>query len=427
MKTLIKNANLITMQKTEDQNIENGQVFIEDNTIVYVGKEYKGNLVADKIIDAKNNIVLPGFINAHAHTAMSIFKNISDDKVLQDWLYEDILPLEQNLTQDIVYNATMLGIAEYVKNGITTFCDAYYYPEASIKAIKKAGIRASVCLGFHTNDATSIEKIEKTYLNNKKKTELITYMLYAHSIYANDEAQITDIVNLANKHKLPVYTHLSETLEEVSNCTVKHNGLTPPQLLEELGFFDLNATVAHAVHVDNQDLDILKNYNVNVVSNPSSNLKLGSGIAPVYSMQKKNINVALGTDGSSSNNALDIFREMYLASTLQKAVLKDASVISATKALRMATVNGAKAINLQNVGKIEKGYKADIIILDTNTPNLTPINKKENSVVYSANTQNVILTMVNGKILYQDDKYYLGEPINDIMKNAKQALNKLKK
>ena len=250
-------------------------------------------------------------------------------------------------------------------------------------------------------------------------------MLYAHSIYTCDEAQISSLITLAKKHNLPLHTHMSETLQEVSDCTVKYD-VTPTRLLEEYGFFDQKAMVAHAVHLDNEDIDILAKYDVSVVSNPASNLKLGSGIAPVYAMSKKGVNIALGTDGSSSNNALDMFREMYLVSTLQKALLRDASVINAKQTLLMATVNGAKALGLDYIGKIKKSYKADLIMINTAAPNLTPLNDASSAVVYSAGADNVILTMVNGKILYEQGKYYLGEDIEKILTNTKDAIKKLK-
>ena len=423
MNTLIKNAKLVTM---DEKDYFNGQIFVENNKIVFVGEEYKGKLKADKTVDAKGNIVMPGFVNAHAHTAMSVLKNVSDSKNLQDWLFDDILPMEKLLTKEIIYSASMLCIAEYVRNGITTFCDAYYYPEATIEAVKNSGVRASVCLGFHPDDIRNIKAVENDYLQLKNASDRVSFMLYAHSIYTCDEAQISGLVNLAHKHKLPLNTHISETLKEVSDCTVKHD-LTPPALLEQFGFFDIPATVAHAVHLDNEDIDLFCKYDVSVVSNPASNLKLGSGIAPVYAMHKSGVNIALGTDGASSNNALDMFREMYLVSTLQKAQLKDASVITAKDALKMATINGAKALHLQNVGKLKEGFEADLIMLNINTPNLTPLNDVYSSVVYSAGVQNVVLTMVAGKILYEDGKYYLGEPIEDILNNANEALKKLKR
>ncbi|MGD9901038.1 MAG: amidohydrolase [Spirochaetales bacterium] len=422
MKILIKNAYILTIN---GKNYENGQIFIEDDTIVFVGPEYVGNLVADKIIDAKNKIVMPGFVNAHAHTGMSILKNISDSSELQTWLFDKILPLEKGFTFDSMYFANMLGIMNYVRNGITTFCDAYYFVPSLVKAVKESGIRATIGVGFHPDDLRKIEDIEREYLTYKKESDRINFVVYSHSIYANDEAQINALINLAHKHKLGVYTHISETLEEVSDCTVKNNDLTPPQLLEQLGFFDLPATVAHAVHTDKVDHQIFKEYGVNVVSCPASNLKLGSGIAPLNSMNKLGINIALGTDSAASNNGLDMFREMYLASTLQKGTLQEASVMPAEEVLKMATINGAKALGLKKVGKLKEGYKADLIMLDIDSPNLTPLNDVESAVVYSAGVQNIVMTMVNGKILYDNGKYYIGTNEKEILKNGKEALKTL--
>lgn len=417
MITLIKNANIVTM---DDKNIELGQLLIQDNTIVFVGEHYDGNLKIDKVIDANTSIVMPGLINAHTHTAMSIFKNTSDSKNLQDWLFEDIIEKEKTLTEDDVYWASMLGIAEYVKNGITMFCDAYFMPHKTVEAVLKSGIRASICLGYHINDYRSEKELENEYLNLKNKSELLSFIWYAHSIYTVDEAQFGTLIKLAKKHGLPLYTHMSETLDEVSDCTVKYDGLTPTKLLEELGFFDVPSLVAHGVHLEKDDIEVLSNYNVTVVSNPASNLKLGSGIAPITALQKAGVNLALGTDGASSNNALDMFREMYLVSVLQKAQLKDASVISAHDTLKMATVNAANALNLNKVGKLKEGYLADLIMLDVNMPNLTPLNNIESALVYSAGVQNVMLTMVNGKVLYENGKFFIGEDINTILNKNKK-------
>ncbi len=284
-----------------------------------------------------------------------------------------------------------------------------------------------MCIGLHPEDGIKkIKEVEEFYLKHKDN-ELINFMIYAHSTYTKDEAELTALINLAHKYKLPIYTHMSETVTEVSNCVVKNNGLTPPMLLEQLGFFDLSATVAHAVHIDKGDIDILSGYNVNVVSCPASNLKLGSGIAPVNALVEAGVNVALGTDGEASNNRLDMFREMYLASTLQKAQLRDASVMNARKVLTMATVNGAYALNIKKVGKLVKGYKADIIMLDKTMPNLTPLNNAYSAVVYSAGSENICFTMVNGKVLYENGEFYLNENADTILKNANDVVKTLKK
>ena len=416
MKIKIENATIITIN---DEAPYLGEIVIEDAIISYVGKNFKKQIQFDRIINANGNIVMPGFINAHTHTAMSLLKNTSDDKNLQDWLELDILPCEKNLTKEEAYWGSMLGISEYVKNGITTFCDAYYFPESTLKAVEKSGIRASICLGYHPNDIRSKEELENEYITLKNKYPNVPFFMYAHSIYTVDEAQFNTLINLAKKYNLPLYTHMSETLVEVSDCTVKYDGLTPTQLLLEYGFFDTKSTVAHSVYVEKEDIDILSQYNVNVVSNPASNLKLGSGIAPIVALDKVGVNIALGTDGASSNNALDMFREMYLVSTLQKAQMKDASVINAKKTLDMATKNGAKALFYDKIGVLKEGYYADLIMLDVNMPNLTPLNDAESAVVYSAGVQNVVLTMVNGKILYENGKFYIGEDIETILKNVK--------
>lgn len=423
MKTKIINAHVLTM---DGYGIENGTVLIEDSNIIFVGKETE--VEADKTIDAKGKVLMPGFVNAHAHSAMSILKNVADSVNLSTWLNEHMWPLEMKLNDSVTYHATYLAIAEYVKSGITCFADMYQYHKGTLKAIEDSGIRASVCLGLHpVAGVRTPEEIEQEYLKYNYLNESINFNFYVHSIYANELEDIEKVIALAKKHNVGIFTHMSETLDEVSDCTVKNNGLTPPKLMEELGLFDLPATVAHAVHVDSEDIEVLKEYNVNVVSCPASNLKLGSGIAPLNALRKAEINLSLGTDGAASNNSLNMFREMYLASVLQKAQLRDASVMEPGFILKMATVNGAKALNFDSIGKIKEGYKADLILLDLNKIETTPINNVKNTIVYSASPNNVYLTMVNGKVLYEDGKLYINKTEEEILENAKWAINELKR
>ncbi len=420
MKVRIFNANIITMQNNKE--INNGEIIIENGVIVFVGKKYGKKFTADKQIDAGGKVVMPGFINAHAHTAMTLMRGYKEGSTLQHWLFDEMIPLEKVLTEKDVYNGVMLGIAEYVKNGITTFLDLYQFPKSAIKAIQKSGMRAVIGLGFHPTEANTEKIVERGYLKYKDTSNRISYSFYAHSVYTNDEAQLSSIATLTKKYNTFAHTHMSENLTEVSDCVAKNNGLTPTSVLEESGFFDVPALVAHAVVLDKEDIDILSANDVSVVSCPASNLKLGSGIAPLVSLQKAGINIALGTDGAASNNSLSMFREMYLASTLQKAQMKDASIMQSDNILKMATVNGAKALNLKDVGMLKEGYRADLIMLDLNKPNTMPTANIKDSIVYSANESNVYLTMVNGEVLYENGEYFIGEKIENIFKNANKSL-----
>lgn len=386
--------------------------------------------VCDREIDCRGDILMPAFINAHTHTAMTLFRGVAEDMRLHDWLFKRIFPLENNLTDEDVFNGTMLGIAEYIKSGITTFADMYYYPDAIAGANNLAGTRCVLVSGANDIDGGTekkLETVEAVYQKYSGGFGTTTAMLGCHAEYTCSEKFLEGLVALSYKYKAPLYTHISETLEEVGECTVRHSGLTPPMYLHKLGFFENGATLAHGVHLDKEDIALLAQSGVSIASCPSSNLKLGSGVAPVYALNKSGVNIALGTDGAASNNALDPFREMYLASVLQKMSMSDASAVPAASALKMATVNGAKALGLNNLGVLKAGYKADIIRLDASVPEMQPDAANISHIVYSAGRANIKMTMSAGKILYENGAFTCGINMENITKNARKSLDRLVK
>ncbi|MFA6859934.1 MAG: amidohydrolase [Clostridia bacterium] len=430
MKILFKNASILLFDK---EKILKGFVIVENSVITKVvdGNFSENEKIFDKVIDCENKILMPGFVNAHTHSAMTLFRGIKDDVCLEEWLFDNMLPLESNLANGDVYWGTMLAIAEQVRAGITSMQDMYYGILEIAQAVKKSGFRANICVGVgsvQNNNMLekSFEENEKDFEELKKLSELIQPTVYSHSIYTQSQSALENAVMFSAKKKCPISIHLSETLKEVGDCMVA-NGLTPPQYLESLGFLDRNCTIYHGVCMDKEDIELLASYGTNVVSCPSSNLKLGSGIAPLYAVKNAGINIALGTDGAASNNNLDMFKEMFLAATLQKAVLNDSRIFEAKEILEMATKNGAKALNLNLVGEIKEGYKADIILVDTNKPHWQPCNNLISNLVYSAKSSDVCLTMVNGKILYEDEKYYIGENLKTIFENCSKIVARLKK
>ena len=427
MKTIFKNARILNLEN--DSGYTYGDVVVEDDKIAFIGK-LESDVKCDRVIDVKNNILMPGFVNAHAHTAMTLLRGIKDDAPLQVWLEEGVIPLEEKFTDDDVYWGQMLGMAEYARNGITSFEENYFLYEGLTKAISKAGYRARIGIGPRIDDKNNsdyIKNITDSYNIILKNTnqKLVNKVIYAHSIYTISEENFYSMLEFAKAKNLPLSIHLSETLKEVGDCTTKHNGLTPPAYLESLGFFDKHCLCYHCVHMDKDDLQILTDYNIDVATCPSSNLKLASGIAPIFAMQNKGLNIAIGTDGAASNNSLDMFKEMYLVATLSKVSLYDASVVSARDVLKMATLNGAKALGF-NSGKIEVGKNADLILIDTNSPHMQPNDNIISNLVYSARGSDVYLTMVGGKIVYENGKYNLGEKIEDIYKNVNIIRQKLK-
>lgn len=418
MKFHFFNANILTSGE-----IVSGDVVVENDLITYVGKHI--DISADRKIDVGGNLLMPGFVNAHSHSPMTLLRGVADDMNLKEWFFDNIFLAEQKLTPKDVYWGEMLGIAEQVRAGITSIEECYFYYDEIINALKKSGIRCR--LGFPSTFNDMKDKEMKAFLDNYVEAlngELIKPVIYAHSIYTLSEEELSILVDYSAKHKLPMSMHLAETLKEVGDCTVK-NDCTPPEFLEKIGFLDRPSTLYHCVHMDKDDIRILADYGANVVTCPSSNLKLGSGIAPIYSMKEQGVNICIGTDGPASNNRLDMFKEMFLVATLNKATLYDASIISAIEVIDMATKNGAKALGFDNCGEIKEGFKADLILVNLKTPHSIPNNNIISNIVYSLSSQDVYLTMVNGKILYENGNFNIGEDIEAIYEKCQKITKRI--
>ncbi len=397
MKTKFENARILT-SPTDD--IFLGEIVINNDKIEFIGTKYQGKV--DKVFDCKKNLLMAGFINCHAHSAMSLLKGISDSDSLEDWL-KKVNPIEKNFTEKDIYDGTVLAIKEYLKNGITCFQDCYFYPDIIAKAVEDCGIRAVIALSqnYSIDKFLSKQELEDLFLKLNKKSPLVDYLFYCHSVYTCNESQFANTISLARKYDKIVCCHMSESLTEVGVCTQTHNGLTPVMVLESFGFFDGKNLVAHGVHLQKEDYALLEKYHVNIAHNPSSNLKLGSGIANLKSMKNHGINICLGTDGSASNNRLDMFREMYLSSVLQKALLNDPTLINPETALEMATTNGAKALCNDKIGSLKVGNYADMIMIDMHSVDNQVCRDIKSNLVYACGAEDVLLTMVNGKILYE--------------------------
>lgn len=423
MKTLLKNATVLTMEDKK-KILFNTDVLVENDKIVRIGKI---NDKAEKIIDFEGDILMPSFINGHSHSAMTLFRSVADDTSLQTWLFDNIIPMENHLIADDVYYGTLLAILEYISGGITTFCDMYYFPEMIAKATTECGLNTIICGGTIENDDNKkVRELEENYNRFNSYSQNVKYMLGVHAEYTSTEKFLELVSDLSIKYKAPTYIHASETLTEVGECTVRHNGLTPPLYLDKLGFFDNGGAIAHGTYLDKDDIAILKQRNVAVISNPASNLKLAGGIAPIFSMVENGLTVGLGTDGAASNNSLDMFREMYLVSVLQKYIMRDASVIPAFKALQMATSDGYKAFGISNKGKVKEGFIADLIRINTKSPQMNPLNNVEKSIVFSANKSDVLMTMSGGKILYENGKFTLDLDVNEIFSKCKESVQRIK-
>lgn len=428
MKILFKNANILDLDN--EQNFILGCVVVEKDLIIEVTTQTPNENDFDKVIDCEQNILMPGFVNAHTHSAMTLFRGLKDDVTLQEWLFDNMIPLEAQLKDNDVYWGTMLAIAEQVRGGITSMLEMYYRSDETSRAAHAAGFRAfigmSVDASQHGNTSIKTEDMLNFEYNRIRSQDgLVLPRINSHSIYTQSPNMLEAAVNYAAKQHCPLSIHLSETLTEVGECLTEH-GMTPPQYLEQLGFLDRQCTIFHGVHLDKDDISLLASYDVSVVSCPSSNLKLGSGIAPLFALKNANVNIALGTDGAASNNSLDMFKEMFLAATLQKAVLNDAKVISAKDVVAMATINGAKAVGSDEIGEIKKGKKADIILISTQGLHWHPKNNLLNHLVYSAKSSDVYMSMINGKIVYENGKFDIGESIETIQTNCSQIVQRLK-
>ncbi len=416
MKILIKNTNILTMVKEE---IVKGNILIDGDSIIQLG-EFEAE--ADQIIDGSHFIAMPGIVNAHTHIAMSLLRNYADDLPFWPWLTEKIWPAEANLNAESVYWGSMLSIAEMIASGTTTFCDMYFFTEETVKAVDQTGIRADLSRGLISGEDGD-EKLENAldiyHKYNKSSDGRIRVDLGPHAPYTCSGDYLKKICKEADKIDTNIHIHLSESTKEIEDSIEKH-GKSPIKYVDDLGLFDYPTIAAHCVNVSEEDIEILASKKVNVINNPSSNLKLANGFAPVNEMLKKGINVALGTDGPSSNNNQDMFEEMHLAALINKTISNDTTVLPAFEVLKMATVNGAKALRIDDeVGTLEVGKKADIILIDIKKPHSYPHHNLISSLVYSANSSDVDTVIVNGKILYQDRKFKTLE-IEEIYKNVEK-------
>lgn len=402
MKVRFYNGKILTMQDGCDI-LENAELHTQDDTISYIGKTKPTDERFDREINLEGNLLMPSFKDAHTHSPMTCLRSYADDLPLKEWLYDKVFPLEEQLTFEQIYWFSKLAFMEYLTSGISACFDMYVMPEAVARASVDMGFRTVLC-GTVNNFKDSVDALEDFYLRYNSYHDLISYRLGFHAEYTTSLEIMMGIANLSQEYKTPVYMHSSETKKEVTEC-IQRYGKTPTQLFNDIGLFEYGGGSFHCVYMSDTGFKIFKDKDLWVVTNPASNLKLASGIAPITELQEYGINIALGTDGPASNNALDMFREMFLTTALQKFKTKDASACSAESVLKMATVGSAKAMNLNYADILEVGKKADLIVIDLNQPNMNPIYNIKNNLVYSGSKQNVKLTMVNGNILYQDGKF----------------------
>lgn len=431
MKTLLYNARILTMN--EGEGIFMGEIHVENEEITYVGESKRANADFtdemakkegfDKVIDCKGNLLMPGFKNAHAHSGMSVLRSLADDKPLWDWLSQDIFPVEAKMTADDIYWMSQLSVLEYLTSGITACFDMYLDNMAMAKAMDDMGYRC-VQVGGVNDFSDDLTKIERMHKALNVPGSLQSYMLGIHAEYTTKKENLAIVSEIVNRLKAPLFTHACETKNEVDGC-VERYGMTPVQFLSSMGLFNYGGGIYHGVWMSEEDFTVMKEKGLYVVTNPGSNVKLASGIAPITEYVKRGIPVAIGTDGPASNNCLDFFREMFLVAGLAKIHDNDAAALDAREVLKMATVNGAKAMGLTDCETLSVGQKADIIMIDLRQPNMQPLNNIEKNIVYSGSKQNVKMTMVNGRVLYYNNEFLCGispDTIYDKVEEIKQRI-----
>ncbi|MGN0344147.1 MAG: amidohydrolase family protein [Lachnospiraceae bacterium] len=428
------NAKILCLKddaKREYQIIE-GELWVSGDSIVYIGDGSDTSRVLrtgevilwDREIDASGKLILSGFKNAHTHTAMTFLRSFADDLPLQSWLFDQVFPREGQLTEDDCYWLNILGIMEYLTSGITSNFDMYFFPPVDAKASADTGFRTVQTSGLN-NFGGTVELMEENYHIVNEMSDLTSFIVGFHAEYTTSMELMEGVAKLAQKLKSPIFLHNSETKTEVEEC-IGRWGATPTQLTEKLGMYEYGGGGYHCVWMDDADFEIFKKRGLTAVTNPASNLKLASGIAPISRYLSEGIPVAIGTDGPASNNCLDMFREMFLTTALAKVKEMDAAAVPANEVLYMATTAGARAMGLSDCDDLAAGKKADLIMIDLMQPNMQPENNLVKNLVYSGSKQNVVMTMVNGRILYEGGVFDIGFDPKEIYAKANAIIGRMK-
>ena len=428
------NGKILRTKENHSFEISEGELWVKGNKIVYLGdgKDLDGVyqrldepfIIWDREIDARGYVIMPGFKNAHTHSAMTFLRSFADDMPLKEWLYNQIFPREAKLMPGDIRHLCKLGIMEYLTSGITANFDMYLNPMEIAEASAECGFRTVQTSGL--NDFTrSLSLLEEDYRIVNEMSELTTFLLGYHGEYTTRSELMEGVAKLAEKLKSPVWLHNSETEKEVKECRGRY-GMTPTQITEALGMYAFGGGGYHCIYFEEKDFEIFRNRGLTAVTNPSSNLKLASGTAPTARFLEEGISMAIGTDGPASNNALDMFREMFLVTGLAKVRERDAAAVPAEEVLYMATAGGARAMELSDCDSLEEGKFADLILIDLNQPNMQPENDFVKNIVYSGSKSNVALTMVNGRILYEKGEFFIGIDPKEVYAKANEIIGRMK-
>ena len=387
----------------KDQNLIEGELWTDNDRISYIGPAVENcNTNFEREIDCKGNLLMPGLKNAHTHSAMTFSRSLADDYSLNDWLFKAIFPREAKLTPEHIYWFTKLAYAEYLSGGITACFDMYPKRIESARVAVESGFRYVSC--DDANDFGGMDLMEENYNKFNSYDPLVSYIYGFHAEYTTNLDNLKRVSELAHKYEAPVFAHISETKAEVEGCKERY-GVTPAVLFDQLGIYDFGGGGFHCVWFTDEDRDIFKKRNLWSVFNACSNLKLASGITPVYKFIEKDMNIAVGTDGAGSNNALSMFREMYLDTVLSNVETNNAAAVDPFTILKAGTTGGALCMGLDDCDVLAEGKKADIIMIDMNKPSMQPENNIVRNIIYSADNSVVKMTMIDGKILYEDGRF----------------------
>lgn len=389
----------------DSMKTEKTTIYIEGDAIAGIGTKPEG-FVENKVIEGKDKLVIPGLINAHTHSYMALFRNVADDVPFMDWLFKGVDPLEQQMVPEDAYWGASLAIMEMLRCGTTCFNDMQMHIGQTTRAAAEAGMRAVISRGLvgSGNDEAGSSRLKEAYaeMEQFKDVDTLRFFLGPHAPYTCDEAYLRIVAEEAKAHGLGIHIHLAESQSEIDGVRENY-GCTPFELAERAGLFEVPAIAAHCVRATKSDMKIMKEKHVSAVTNPASNMKLGNGFAPVPALLEMGINVCLGTDGAASNNSLNMFHELSLLTLIHKGVKDTPECISAKEGLQIATINGARALCLADkVGTIEVGKKADLAILDLNTPSMMPRNNLIAGLSYSANGSEVETVIINGKVVMEN-------------------------
>lgn len=420
---MIRLHNALVMPMTSDCSVFRGEVWTDGGRIAYAGAPRAGELPEfEREIDLNGDLVLPGFKNAHAHSAMTFLRSYADDLPLQSWLFDKVFPLEARLTPEAVYAFTRLAVLEYLSGGITASFDMYFHRDAYARANIDCGFRTVVCGALSAGDKISVASDD--YAKFNALDPLISYLPGVHAEYTADEKLLRGMSELVHELKSPFWTHNSETKSETDGCFERH-GMSPTEYLDSLGLYDFGGGGYHCVWFSERDIEIFAEKGLWAVTCPCSNAKLASGIAPLERFEKRGVRLAVGTDGPASNNALDMFREMYLACVLQKLRLNDAAACPAENILLAACSGGARAMGLDGCDSLAEGKAADLAVISLHRPNMRPIHDVAKNLVYSGTRDDVRMTMVAGRILYENGEFRVGCDAEEIYAEAEKYTKEL--